>query len=177
MGSAQITGVIYGGGAQSNYGATTIRGDKNNWSGINFRQANGTNAGTLMMYPSYSGFYGANDANWRMLVTEGDNRGGVAGWGTGNVYANDYYIGSTGKWASAAGGGGLGCTEVNTGGWVSSGTATCPIGYTFTGGSCDMYRGGDGREVGPRFCQKSGNGMYCNEGNSGFCVAHAYCCK
>jgi len=91
---------------------------------------------------------------------------------TGYANADDFYIRKSGKWASQ----GVACTNASTG-WVGSGTATCPSGYTFTGGSCDMNRGGDGREVSPRYCHQNGNGMYCAEGNSGSCIAYAYCCK
>ncbi len=71
------------------------------------------------------------------------------------------------------------CVSVasNGGGWAPAATASCPGGYTLTGGSCNMYRGGDGREISPRTCSPSGNGYYCAEGNSGNCVAIATCCK
>ena len=71
----------------------------------------------------------------------------------------------------------LTCKTVTTG-VVSDGTATCPSGYTLTGGSCDMTRnGGDGREIGWRYCHQDGNGMYCVDTNAGLCAAYAYCCK
>lgn len=53
----------------------------------------------------------------------------------------------------------------------------CPAGYALTGGSCDLNRGGDGREIAPRMCSPSGNGYYCNEGNGGTCIAHAICAQ
>ncbi len=60
-------------------------------------------------------------------------------------------------------------------GWAANPTATCPVGTRLTGGSCDMNRGGDGREVNPRICAPLGNGYSCSEGNSGVCQAHALC--
>ena len=50
-----------------------------------------------MMHAGYSGFFNAADNNWRMYVTDA---GGASG---GNLYANDYYIGASGTWASSAG--------------------------------------------------------------------------
>ncbi len=89
--------IITAGGSNTTYGAVTVQGSKNTWSGINFKDSAGSSAGTLMMHPSYSGFYNAADANWRMYVTD------TAGATGGNVYANNYYIGESGTWASSAG--------------------------------------------------------------------------
>jgi prepilin-type N-terminal cleavage/methylation domain-containing protein len=62
-------------------------------------------------------------------------------------------------------------------GWNASATASCPAGYQVTGGSCDMNRGSDGREVAARYCEPSGNGYSCNENNGGTCQAIAVCSK
>lgn len=78
-----------------------------------------------------------------------------------------------GVWAPAGGGGAT--VAVSSGNWQSSAIVTCPTGYNVTGGSCDMYRDGDGREISPRTCEPYGNGYYCNEGNGGTCIAHAIC--
>lgn len=67
--------------------------------------------------------------------------------------------------------------SVSSGGWKTSAAVICPANFTMTGGSCDMYRGGDGREINPRVCAPSGNGYYCAEGNGGYCVARAVCVK
>ena len=96
------------------------------------------------------------------------------GSGFANTYGNDFYIAAIGKWASQLGGGGY-TVAVNSGSWQSSAVASCPSGYTVTGGSCDFYRGGDGREISPRSCDPYGNGYYCNEGNGGTCIAYAIC--
>lgn len=74
------------------------------------------------------------------------------------------------QWSS-----GLTMTSVSSGGWAAAGTATCPSGTIVTGGSCDMFRGGDGRAINAQYCQPSGNGYACNEGNGGNCIAHAMC--
>jgi prepilin-type N-terminal cleavage/methylation domain-containing protein len=78
-----------------------------------------------------------------------------------------------GLWVAAGGGGST--VAVSSGSWQSSAIVTCPTGYNVTGGSCDMYRDGDGREISPRTCEPYGNGYYCNEGNGGNCIAHAIC--
>lgn len=74
------TTIYAGGGAESTYGGFTVRGSKNGWSGINFKDAAGADSGTLMMHPSYSGFYLPGDAGWRWYVTNaGDTiQAGVA---------------------------------------------------------------------------------------------------
>ncbi|MHA6828260.1 hypothetical protein ACQUJV_18810 [Ralstonia pseudosolanacearum] len=77
-----------------------------------------------------------------------------------------------GVWTSAAS---LNTTQTSSGDWQPSAYASCPANSTLTGGSCDIYRGGDGREIGPRTCSPWGNGYYCAEGNGGYCIAHAVC--
>ncbi|MDP3957917.1 MAG: hypothetical protein Q8Q36_00450 [bacterium] len=67
------TTVALSGGSESTYGAATVKGSKNGWSGLNFKDAAGTNFGTLMMHPSYSGFYNAADNNWRWYVDDSGN--------------------------------------------------------------------------------------------------------
>ncbi len=90
---------INGSGSNSTYGAFTVQGSKNGWSGVNFKDASGSNSGTLMMHPWYSGFYNATDNQWRMYVTDG----GASSMGT--VEANDFCT-SSGKCLSTAGGSG-----------------------------------------------------------------------
>lgn len=136
-------------------------------------QSNGsiTAAGNVIAYqPSYT----VTD-NWAFLAYS-------SGWGgyaapqsyIGSAYLNDAYFRSTGKWASQMGG--VNNSYVaSSGGWATAGYAACPAGTKLTGGSCDMYRGGDGREIGPRSCEPNGNGYYCAEGNSGYCIAFAVC--
>lgn len=60
-------------GAETTYGGFTVRGSKNGYSGINFKNSAGSNAGTLMMHPSYSGFYNAADNNWRWYTDDSGN--------------------------------------------------------------------------------------------------------
>jgi type II secretory pathway pseudopilin PulG len=72
-------------GSTSTYGQLTVQGNGNNaWQGINFKDAAGTNSGTLMMSPTYSGFYNAADGAWRWNVTDtGDSlQAGNAAAGT-----------------------------------------------------------------------------------------------
>lgn len=71
-----------------------------------------------------------------------------------------------GVWQKA-GGGLSNVVQVDSGGWQPTAWASCPSGYTLTGGSCDINRGGDGREIAPRQCQPSGNSYYCAENNGG----------
>lgn len=51
-------------GSSTTYGALTIQGAKNGWSGINFKDASGNNQKTLMITSSYSGIYNSSDNNW-----------------------------------------------------------------------------------------------------------------
>lgn len=101
-----------------------------------------------------------------------------AGWGCGpNGLQGRDGSGSplfcvNGVWTSA---GSLNTTQTSSGDWQPAAYASCPANSVLTGGSCDMYRGGDGREIGPRSCTPWGNGYYCAEGNGGYCIAHAVC--
>ncbi|WP_060008053.1 shufflon system plasmid conjugative transfer pilus tip adhesin PilV [Burkholderia ubonensis] len=92
----------------------------------------------------------------------------IANSGSGPLFCQ------SGVWVSA---GSVSTIAVDSGGWKSSAIAACPAPFTLTGGSCDMYRGDDGREIGPRTCAPLGNGYYCNEGNGGSCIAHAICAQ
>lgn len=86
--------------------------------------------------------------------------------------SKQFHRGSADGEAGHVFGGGLtSVIAVDSGGWQSAALASCPGSYTLSGGSCDMYRGGDGREIGPRYCQPMGNGYYCNEGNGGGVVS------
>jgi hypothetical protein len=102
-GNAVFNGILFGAGADTTYGALTVRGTKNGWSGLNFRQASGANTGTLMMHPSYSGFFNAADNDWRWYVTdigESWQKGGSTLYGALRTYAgNDWSV------VSLAGGG------------------------------------------------------------------------
>lgn len=51
----------------------------------------------------------------------------------------------------------------------------CPGSSKLVGGTCNFARYGDGREIQPRYCYPNGNGIYCNEGNDGYCQAIAFC--
>lgn len=66
VGSLDLRGnYIYGtAGSANNYGAATIRGDKNGWSGLGFQTAGGTLQGTLMVNGDISGFYNNTDNGW-----------------------------------------------------------------------------------------------------------------
>jgi hypothetical protein len=80
VGSLGVSGnTINVSGAESTYGAVTVRGVKNTYSGINFRDSAGNNLSTLMMNAGYSGFYNVADNGWRWYI---DN--------VGNSYQNGY---------------------------------------------------------------------------------------
>lgn len=72
-GNLSLPGLIYAAGSNSSYGAITMQGSKNGWSGINFKDSTGASAGTLMMHPSYSGFFNAADNAWRWMVDNSGN--------------------------------------------------------------------------------------------------------
>ena len=113
----------------SNYGAATLKGDTNGWSGVNFKDSAGSNSGTLMMKPTYSGFFNAADNNWRMYVSD------TSATGFGDVVADDYYIASIGRWASGA--------QTRVAGWCAvgssiraidaAGNVTCQIDHAGSG--------------------------------------------
>lgn len=86
-GNLSLPGLIYTAGSNSSYGAITMQGSKNGWSGINFKDSSGSNAGTLMMSPSYSGFFNAADGAWRWYV---DNSGNS--YQPGNVEAGTLQV-------------------------------------------------------------------------------------
>jgi len=111
QGNLTVPKKITGGGADAAYGAITILGQQNGWSGANFKMADGTDAGTLMMHPSYSGFYNAAQNNWRSYVDEAGNT-----WQNGSANLVDVYSRLTGHYFSS----------------VSS----CPSGWVWSGGSC-----------------------------------------
>jgi hypothetical protein len=69
------------GGSSATYGAVTIRGEKNTWAGINFRDSAGTNCNTLMARSSdgYGGIYNKADNNW---LIQWDGSGNVTATGT-----------------------------------------------------------------------------------------------
>jgi len=91
--------------------------------------------------------------------------------GSGNVYANNYWIGATGKWASQA----VQCVQKSASGTTGQErTVSCDSGYTVTGGGCDCKEGGDHAERwynGP-----SGNGWRCWCNHIAY-AAYAICCK
>ena len=82
-------------GSNSTYGAVTIKGAKGGYPGINFKDSAGTNAGTLMMGPTHSGFFNNADNNWRWYTTDAGDT-----WQASYANATDYYIRNTGRWAS-----------------------------------------------------------------------------
>jgi len=83
--SLTATSKLLGGGSQTTYGATTVIGAKNAYSGLNFQTVAGTSAGTLMMSPAASGFYNAADTGWRWFT---DNIGDTtqAGYNQSSVF-------------------------------------------------------------------------------------------
>lgn len=82
-GNFNLAGAIVAWGSSTSYGALTIQGAKNGWSGINFKDASGNLQGTLMMNAANSGFFNASDNAWRWIV---DNAGNS--WQPGNVASN-----------------------------------------------------------------------------------------
>lgn len=158
------TNNIVGGGASSAYGATTIKGEKSGWSGINFKLTNGTNSGTLMMHPNYSGFFAATDDRWRMYVDEP-----VGGASYGTVHAQDYYVGKTGRWV----GDGINCTTKSLSTTVAQ-TLSCDAGYTMTGGGCVWRSDGNDQYV---YSYPNGNGWYCQDNDGPISSIYVRCCR
>ena len=135
-------------------------------------------AGSGQMYSDFGSNYfnGQVVANQYVQVNGGATQGAYCG--------NNFLIGRSDAgtalfcenqvWTAV---GTLTTVAVSSGDWQPSAAVSCPAGYALTGGSCDMFRGGDGREISPRTCSPSGNGYYCNEGNGGTCIAHAICAQ
>jgi|GEM_PF-2109412 len=137
------------GGSETSYGAATVRGSKNGWSGLNFKDAAGTNYGTLMMHPSYSGFYNTADNEWRWYVDNAGNQYGSGGLllrDAGGGWMRTY--GNTG-WYNGTYGGGWYMADPT---WISAYGNK----YVYTGG---VIRG-DGGLQGPSFTDINNGGYY-----------------
>lgn len=120
-------GIIDSGGSVGVYGAATIRGTKNGWGGVNFRDSSNNNQGTLMMHSGYSGFHNAAETNWRWYATEGGNT-----YQPGYVQASDVYAG--GRWMSSI----VSDTGPDSGtlcGWYSDASAA----YGYPNSTCKGY--------------------------------------
>lgn len=135
-------------------------------------------AGSGQMYSDFDSNYfnGQVVANQYVQINGGATQGNYCGpnFLIGRSDAGTALFCEHNVWTAA---GTLTTIAVSSGNWQSSASASCPAGYTLTGGSCDMFRGGDGREISPRTCAPSGNAYYCNEGNGGTCIAHAICAQ
>ena len=77
-------------GAVNTYGATTIRGSKNGWSGLGFQDSAGTFCNTLMARSSdgYGGIYNKSDNNW---LIQWDGSGNITGTGNVTAYSDERY--------------------------------------------------------------------------------------
>ena len=136
--------------------------------------------------------HSVNEIDWKQKISGnisadgicigGDCRTSWSSAGIGGLVAGSGIIltsvsGGTMINSTATGGGNLECVTA-TGGRVGSQlytsiTATCPSGYTVTGGSCYLA---DPASSGWD-CAPSGNGWYCGS-NSGKCAdVYARCCK
>jgi|GEM_PF-6057562 len=153
-GSIRTTGTLIGSGATSTYGAITIDGSKNSWGGINFKNS-GTNLGTLMVHSDYQGFYNNGDNGWDWY------------WLNGTLTAGSV------PWARITGGPSLACTTVTQAGTGAT-VASCPSGYTLTGGGCWW----NDPDYEYRFSMPSGNRWYCDAWTANEPVTvYAQCCK
>lgn len=140
------TSIVGYSGSTGAYGAMTLRGDKNGWAGAKFTYLDGTDAGTLMMHPTYSGFYRPGDVDWRWYVDNSGNTNqngtatmanavitGVAAVGgacaTNGKIAHDgtglLLSCQSGVWATQGGGLGVGQAWQNV-----TASRACGIGYT-----------------------------------------------
>jgi hypothetical protein len=77
-------------GAVNTYGATTIRGSKNGWSGLGFQDSAGTFCNTLMARSSdgYGGVYNKADNNW---LIQWDGSGNVIATANVTAYSDERY--------------------------------------------------------------------------------------
>jgi len=76
------------GGSTSTYGAVTVRGEKNGWAGLNFKDTAGTNCNTLMARSSdgYGGFFNKADNNW---LIQWDGSGNVIATANVTAYSDE----------------------------------------------------------------------------------------
>ncbi|HDR9474372.1 hypothetical protein [Burkholderia multivorans] len=158
-GNSTVSGNASVGGSLS---ANTVN---TNYAGINgdaYVAGNHTVNGVLTAH---------NVVNLPALAWEGwgCNSNGITTDPTGKILSCQ-----SGVWTAS---GAINTVSVDSGSWQATGFAACPSNYILTGGSCDMYRGGDGRVIAPRTCAPMSNGYYCAEGNGGSCIAHAVCAQ
>lgn len=106
--------------SNSGYGALTISGAKNGWSGINFEDSAAINQGTLMASPAYSGFYNAADNGWRLLTTDAGATSSASYTAAGAVTAGTTVNAGTSVTAGTTVNAG---TSVNAGASVNAGTS------------------------------------------------------
>jgi len=141
-GNLVVPSKIIGSGGQGTYGSITVQGDKNSYAGVNFRNAGGDAAGTLMMHSSYGGFFRADDTNWRWYVDEAGNS-----WQPGTPNVADVYIRSIGRHASVIFGGAF-STNIYVGCYIGNpragGACGCPSGTgAYPSGQFSVYAGSD----------------------------------
>jgi hypothetical protein len=76
------------GGSTTTYGAVTVRGEKNGWSGLNFKDTAGTNCNTLMARSSdgYGGIFAKADASW---IIQWDGSGNVTATANVTAYSDE----------------------------------------------------------------------------------------
>ena len=76
------------GGSSATYGAVTVRGEKNGWAGINFKDTAGTNCNTLMARSSdgYGGIYNKADNAW---LIQWDGSGNVTATANVTAYSDE----------------------------------------------------------------------------------------
>ena len=126
-------------------------------------------------------FHTPDDGRKSLYFGRGSN-GNVAEWPiefkagggasfAGNVYANDYWIGAAGKWASQVS---LQCVQKTLAGSGPDKNIYCDSGYTVTGGGCDVREGGDRSEH--WWSKPLSNGWSCHA-NGGVYNVYVICCK
>jgi hypothetical protein len=76
------------GGSSATYGAVTVRGEKNGWAGLNFKDSAGANCNTLMARSSdgYGGIYNRADNGW---LIQWDGSGNITGTGNITAYSDE----------------------------------------------------------------------------------------
>ncbi|MFM0265547.1 shufflon system plasmid conjugative transfer pilus tip adhesin PilV [Paraburkholderia sediminicola] len=145
------------------------------WSGGQTIVGGGGGSGQLEVTGHLQADQAIDSNNYIKPGNIGSVGAGCGPWGAIGSDGSQTLFCKNGVWRAA--GGISSVVQVDSGGWNSSAFASCPAAYTLTGGSCDMNRGGDGREISPRQCQPSGNSFFCAENNGGTCIAHAICAQ
>jgi len=106
----------------------------------------------LLNYAGYGGYFSGDHGIYSQDTAGYYTYIDSSSWGVytnGNIYASDFLIGATGKWASSLGGASLGAAttvQASYCGW-GVGAVSCPAGYVMTGFQSSDFDGNNACDV------------------------------